>query len=139
MGVIKDIYAGGLITAGATQAATSGTVVQGFFFNNTLLSSFTSLGISTTATQSLDSFSTSTYRSARYFVQIVQGNNIQVSELSVFHDDTTSYISEYGISYNNGQLGSFDTQLVSPNVTLLWNANSSTAHIIKVSRMAITR
>jgi hypothetical protein len=138
IGITQDVYAGGLITAGATLSATSGTTVPAVFFNNTLLSSFTSNSITTTSTQNLDSFASATYRSARYFNQITAGTSIHISEISVFHDGTKAYINEYGISTNNGQLGTFDATLGGGNVTLTFTANTSSSMSVKMTRITLT-
>jgi hypothetical protein len=138
IGVVKDVYVGGTITAGATLAATTGTVVNGFFTNNTLIASFTSNVITGTAQVDLDFWSSTNYRSARYFVQIVDGANVHVSEISLFHDDVKAYINEYGIATNNGQLGSFDATIGGGNVTVKFTPTNATAMTIKMVRTTIS-
>jgi hypothetical protein len=138
IGVAKDVYAGGAITAGATQAATTGTVVNGFYTNNTLIASFTSNVITGTAQANLDFWSSTNYRSARYFVQITDGADVHVSEISLFHDGVKAYINEYGIATNNGQLGSFDATLGAGNVTVKFTPTNATAMTIKMVRTTIS-
>ena len=138
VGVVKDVYVGGVITAGATQAATPGSTVSGVFYNNTLLASYTSNAITSVATQNLDSFSGATYRSAKYFAQVTMGTNIHVSEISIMHDGTKAYLSEYGILTNNGQLGTFDATYSGGTATLTWAANTTTSHVVKLSRLSLT-
>jgi hypothetical protein len=138
IGVAKDVYAGGAITAGATQASTTGTVVNGFYTNNTLIASFTSNIITGTAQVNLDFWSSTSYRSARYFVQITDGSNVHVSEISLFHDGVKAYINEYGIATNNGQLGSFDATLGAGNVTIKFTPTNATAMTIKMFRTTIS-
>jgi hypothetical protein len=138
IGVTKDVFVGGTVTAGATQATTTGTVVNGFFSNNSLIASFTSNIITGTAQVNLDFWSSTSYRSARYFVQITDGSNVHVSEISLFHDGVKAYINEYGIATNNGQLGSFDATLGSGNVTVKFTPTSATAMTIKMVRTTIS-
>jgi hypothetical protein len=138
IGVVKDVYVGGTITAGATLAATTGTVVNGFFTNNTLIASFTSNVITGTAQVDLDFWSSTNFRSARYFVQIVDGANVHVSEISLFHDGVKAYINEYGIATNNGQLGSFDAIIGGGNVTVKFTPTNATAMTIKMVRTTIS-
>lgn len=135
IGVAKDILVGGSITVGS---ATANTVVPAILSNNVLLSSFTSNTISTTSTQNLDTFNAATYRTARYTIQIVDGSNIHVTEMTVFHDGTNVFINEYGISTNNGQLGTFDAQLAAGSVTLKFTPTAATSMVIKVVRFSIT-
>ena len=138
VGISRDVVVGGAVTAGVTGAATSGTSVSGFYSNNTLLASFTSVAISGTGQVSLDAFSSTVYRSARYFIQIVDGANVHISEISLFHDGVKAYLSEYGISTNNGQLGSFDATWDSSNVTVKFTPVNATAMVIKMTRTTIT-
>ncbi len=138
VGVVKDVYVGGVITAGATQAVTTGSTVSGVFYNNTLLASYTSNPITSVASQNLDAFSGAAYRSAKYFAQVTMGSNIHVTEISVMHDGTKAYLSEYGILTNNGQLGTFDATYTGGNVTLIWAANTTTSHVVKLTRLTLT-
>ena len=138
IGLSKDLIVGGQITAGYTQAATSGTSVSSLYSNNNLQASFTS-GVITGNTQvNLDTFSSTVFRSAKYFVQIVDGSNIHISEISVFHDGVNAYINEYGISSNNGQLGVFDATWNSTTVTIKFRPTNATNMIIKMVRTTIT-
>lgn len=138
VGVIKDVFVGGTVTAGATLAATSSTVVPAMFSNNFLLSSYTSGIISGITKVDLDSYSSTVYRSARYFVQIVDGADVHISEISLFHDGVKAYINEYGIATNNGQLGVFDAELTLGNVIVNFTPNTATNMIIKMVRIGIS-
>jgi hypothetical protein len=138
VGVVKDVFVGGAITAGATLAATSSTVVPAMFSNNFLLSSYTSGIISGVTKVDLDSYSSVVYRSARYFVQIVDGSNIHISEISLFHDGVKAYINEYGIATNNGQLGTFDAELTLGNVIVNFTPDNATNMQIKMVRIGLT-
>ena len=135
IGVGKDAVIGGTLLVGPTVA---NTVVPAVLSNNVLLSSFTSNSISGTAAQNLDTFSAATYRTARYTIQIVDGANIHVTEMTVFHNGTNVYLNEYGISTNNGPLGVFDANLSAGSVTLTFTPTGATAMVIKVVRLGIT-
>lgn len=50
----------------------------------------------------IDSWSSATYRSAKYLVQLTQGSKYQVSEVLVIHDGTTAYLTEYAVVESNG-------------------------------------
>ena len=136
--VSKDVMVGGSITSGITAAATSGTTVSALFSNNTLLATYTSGAITGSTQVNLDTFSSTIYRSARYFVQIVDGSKIHISELSVFHDGTAAYLSEYGISTNQGQLGVFDASWDASNVIIKFTPSGATSMYIKMVRTTIT-
>ena len=124
---------GNLNVGGAGNFGSSGVTV-----GNTLISSYTSGNITTNATQNLDTFTTSTYRSAKYTVQVVDGTKIHVTEMMVYHDNTTVYMVEYGISSNTGELGAFDATLAAGTITLTFTPNyTPTAMVIKANRSAI--
>lgn len=138
VGVTKDVYVGGAITAGATLAGTPNQVVPALYSNNLLLSSYTSSSISGSTKTSLDAYSTSTYRTSKYLVQITDGANFHVTEVAVFHNGTNVYFNEYGMFYNNGSLGSFDAEISGGNVVLTFTPTSASAMVIKVVRMTIS-
>jgi hypothetical protein len=124
------------VTVGASSTQ---TVVPSVFSNNVLYSSYTSQFIVTNSLISLDTFSSSAYRSAKYFVQIVDGTKIQVEEIVLFHDGTNVYMTEYAAMNNTGSLGDFDATIGGGTVTLNFTANySPTSMTIKVVRTAIT-
>lgn len=136
--ITKDVTVGGAITVGVTAAATPNTVVPAIYSNNLLMATFTSGAIAGNSQVDLDAFSSSVYRSARYFVQIVDGANVHISEISLFHDGVKAYINEYGIATNNGQLGSFDATLGGGNVTVKFTPTAASSMIIKMVRIGVT-
>lgn len=113
-------------------------ISESLFVKNTQLSSYRSSTISSNSTQNLDTFSTSTFRSIRYFIQIVDGTKIHITEMTLFHDNTLLYKNEYGISTNAGELGSFDANIVGGVATLTFTPNyTPTQMVITMSRLAI--
>jgi hypothetical protein len=113
-------------------------ISESLFVKNTQLSSYRSSVISTNSTQNLDTFSTSTFRSIRYFIQIVDITKIHITEMTLFHDNTSIYKNEYGISTNAGELGSFDASISGGIATLTFVPNyTPTQMIITMSRLAI--
>ena len=108
---------------------------------------YTSPTLVTSAQQTLDSFGTDNYQSAKYFVQVVdttaagQPNKMYVTELIVFHDGNGSvYISEYGMASNTGDLGNFDAVVSGQNVLLTFTPNyTPTSMVIKLHRVTLSR
>lgn len=135
VGIVKDVFVGGMLTVGAI---TSATVVPALFSNNVLLSSYTSNIINTITTQNLDTFNAAVYRTARYTIQIVDGSSVHATEMTVFHDGANAYATEYGIVFNNGILGTFDVTLAAGTVTLKFTPFSATSMVIKIVRSLIT-
>jgi hypothetical protein len=50
----------------------------------------------------IDSWLTSTYRSAQYVIQITQGTKYQQSTFIVLHDNTLAYVTEFAVVESNG-------------------------------------
>ena len=99
-----------------------------------------STGVTTTATSSetpIDTFSTSTYRCAKYFVQITKGTSYHTTEIVVVHDGTATYNTEYATLKNNELLSTFDTDINTGNVRLLATPTSSSSTTFKIVRTLI--
>jgi hypothetical protein len=144
VGLGGAVYAGGTVTAGGAPVASA--TVSGFVTNNALIATYTSPAINTTSTQNLDTFSTSTYRTAKYLVQLVDTGaaipRVHTTEMMIFHDGGNVYKSEYGIVSNVGELGTFDAIISGGNVQLQFTPSFPTltpsALTIKVYRTGIT-
>ena len=97
-------------------------------------------GVTTTTTSSetsIDNFLASTYRSAKYMVQITEGTSYHATEISVIHDGTTTYNTEYGTIKTNELLSTFDTDIDSGNVRLLATPTSASPTTFKIVRTLI--
>ena len=136
MGLAKSITLGGSITAGTSSA---GSVVNALFSNNNLQSSYTSSAITTSALVNLDTYSGSSYRTAKYIVQIVDGVKIHAEEILLFHDGTNAFLTEYAVATSTGELGSFDAVYSGGTMTLTFTPNyTPSSMVIKVARTAMT-
>lgn len=93
--------------------------------------------VATTTATSVDSWSATVIRSAKYIVQIKQGTNYSVHEILVIHDGTTTYKTEYGVLETNGALATFTSDILSGNVRLLVTMGSSASATINISRELI--
>lgn len=126
-------------TSGTFGTAASNAVVAGIYSNNSVYASFTSNAISSSAQVSLDNYSSTVFRTAKYVVQIVDGTKVHVAEYLLFHDGTLVYLTPYAVSSNTGELGTFDAQISGGIVTLLFTPSyTPTSMIIKVVRTGIT-
>lgn len=83
-----------------------------FIFDSTATFSTTSSG------QTLDSFSATDYRSAKYIIQAFSGADVHVTELLLTHDDTTVYKSESNTTYSTSSLITLDASISSGNVVV---------------------
>jgi hypothetical protein len=143
-----NLRTGDNITAGT---AATGIPVVGFVSNNATVASYTSsaLGAATTSTaQLLDVWSTGTYRSARYSVQLVDTgftpNRVHFTEIVLLHDGAANvYKSEYGVVTNIGELGTFDATVTGNGIQLTFQPTWPTitppsALVVKALRTTIS-
>ena len=115
------------------------TARSGVFFGSPTVSAIiTNSATTTTESQtSIDSFSASTYRSAKYQVQITRGSEYQVTEISIVHDGSDSYGTEYATLKTGAILSTFSTDISGGNVRLLATPSSSTSTVFKFTKTAI--
>ena len=142
VGIGGSVNIQGALTVGPT---TTGSVVASFFGNNFAEASYTSGIINSGQAgviQYLDQFSSSTYRTAEYMLQVVDTGttppNIHVQKLLVFHDGVNIYETEYAIMTNNGELGEFETMYTGTNVALTFRPTSPQAMTVKMVRFSLT-
>jgi len=78
-------------------------------------------GVTTTTSSqfALDSFLKSSFRSAKYQIQIDQGSSYQTTEFLVVHDGSTTYNTEFAIVKSGGVLSTFDSDISGNYVRLL--------------------
>jgi len=94
--------------------------------------------LSTVSTSTIDSFLITTYRSARYQVQISQGTDYQCTDLLLIHNDSTASLIESGSVATNNYLATFSTTISGSNLLLQVDMANSASATIKVVRYAVT-
>ena len=78
-----------------------------------------------TAQVAIDNFSSTSYRSAKYYVQMTSGSSYHVIELSLVHNGTTVYLSQYGEIFSTSSLGTFDATITGSTLSLFLTATNS--------------
>jgi hypothetical protein len=81
----------------------------------------------------IDSFSTTAYRSAKYIVQVTNGTNFQTQEALVVHNGTTPQINSYGLVQTNGNLGILSASISGSTVSVQFTAANAT-NTVRISR-----
>ena len=97
----------------------------------------TEVTVSTTASVVIDSFLSTDFRSAKYFIQVTSaGTAFSVAEINLVHYSNTVYSTQYGLVNTSGTLGSFtaDLSIVDSIVRLYFTASAATNKTIKVLR-----
>lgn len=89
--------------------------------------------------QTIDTFPTSSYRSAKYLVQITDNvsNYYHVTELLLIWNTSTVQKVEYAVVTTAGELGTIDADINSGNVRLLFTASDAHNRTIKYHRTLI--
>jgi hypothetical protein len=93
--------------------------------------------VSTTASVVIDSFLSTDFRSAKYFIQVSSaGTAFSAVEINLIHHSNTVYSTQYGLVNTGGTLGSFtaDLSIVDSIVRLYFTASAATNKTIKVLR-----
>jgi hypothetical protein len=97
----------------------------------------TQVTVATTASVVIDSFLSTDFRSAKYFIQISSGGTaFSAVEINLIHHSNTVYSTQYGLVSTGGSLGSFtaDLSIVDSIVRLYFTASAATNKTIKVLR-----
>lgn len=96
----------------------SGTLITDSFSSNSIITINTNQVLrSNTVTSSsasetvFDSWSASTYRSAKYFVQATNDSQYHVIELSLVHNGTDVFLTQYGEIKTGSTLATFDASI----------------------------
>jgi hypothetical protein len=112
--------------------STSGALIGSSLTSNTAVTINTNAVYKSTvvttsaATQfTLDSFSTTAYRSAKYLVQVSSGSSYELLELTLIHDGTTVYLSQYGNIKTGATLSVFDASISTGTLSLLATPNNA--------------
>jgi hypothetical protein len=119
-----DVMTGALSTSGALIGAslTSNTIAT---INTNAVYESTAVTTAAATQFTLDSFSSTAYRSAKYLVQISSGSAYELLELALIHDGTTVYLSQYGNIKTGATLGVFDATISTGTLSLLATPNNA--------------
>ena len=90
------------------------------------------LTTSATGQATVMSISASTYRSASYQIQAVQGSSYNMTTINVIHDGTNTYMNEFGTLNQPAGIATFSTDINSGALRLLGYPASSSSTTFKV-------
>ena len=87
----------------------------------------------------VDSFSATAFRTAKYLVQIVNSTDgdYQSLEIVLFHDGSTVYLTQYASIFDNGAQATFDADISGGNVRLRATPASTDTMAYKYIRTTI--
>ncbi len=84
----------------------------------------------------VDSFSKTTYRTAKYLVSITSNSQYHGSEVLVLHDGTTAFSTEYATIFSNNSLAVISANLNNANVELIVTP-TYTAGTVQIKRITL--
>ncbi len=87
-----------------------------------------------TSQVTIDDFAGGTYRAAEYQISMKAGTDYAISRLTVIHDGTTAYLTEYDSATTNGFLVNYDAVYNAGTVELKAAPTSATITEFKISR-----
>ena len=96
--------------------------------------------VASSAQTPMDTFSSTTYRSAKYFVQIkdTENSRYEIIELNITHDGSSAYISVSGsVSTSTSSLSSFDADISGGNVRVLVTPAGGGSYTYKFQRILL--
>ena len=126
-------HAGSTTTVSATSTSGGSTTVNAYRVNLTRGEGASS------ASAVLDSVSASTYRSAKYNVQVVDetSGNYEILECNVMHDGSSAYVAEFGNTGSSTGLITITADINSGNLRLIGAINNLNDHVVKVVRRVV--
>lgn len=126
---------GGDVRILATPSSSENTT---FKFNKILIStggSNTTTTVLTTITPTqVDSFVTGTYNSAKFEIEVTRGSSVQLSTLSLIHNNISVYLTEYAILKTDETLASFDATIEGSNISINATSTSATLTTYKIRK-----
>ncbi len=93
--------------------------------------------MTTTSATTIASHPAATYRTIKYIVQLTQGTYYHSTEVSLIHDGSTVYITEYGTLFNSSALGTLDATTSSGNILLKLTPGSNSSLTARVVSTAV--
>ena len=121
------------VTVSATSTSGGSTTVNAYRVNLTRGPGTSS------ATATLDSVSATSYRGAKYNVQVVDsaGGNYECFEVNVVHDGSTAYTSVFGNVGNTVDLITISADINAGNLRLRGAISNTNDHVVTVVRRVI--
>ena len=113
---------------------TPGTTVFSMPIGGGIVSNDANVSVASANTlTTLDTVPNSTYRSAKYIIQVTNGTNFQAMEALMVQNGTTATITTYGVVQTNGNLGILSATVSSSN-TLVQFVAANASNQVRVYR-----
>ena len=129
------------LTGYTSQTVNGNVIIQGSItlLDGSQIKDSNSVYSTTTANQTLDIFSSTQFRTAKYLIQATANTDVHVTEVLITHNDTNVYLTEYGTTYSN-TLITIDSTIGGGLVTLIVTPiySATTIDLIRTSLISRT-
>lgn len=136
-----NLTAGLLAVTNNATFSSNVSVSKILLINNVHYSSNTYTFNNSTTRAIVDIFDTASYRSAEYLIQVTDPTttprSYQITKMTVIHDNTTPYSTEYSNIYTNIPMGTFDVNIDTANNFQLRFTPTTANSVVKLSRTSI--
>lgn len=134
-GAFNKANSGTILAQAAFDKANTQDIVVNSITSNTTISLPYSSRVSGNVTAAsadtlIDSFDKTTFRSAKYELQMTSDNGIHVVEMRIMQDGTNTYTTQYGEMYTTIPLGSFTSNVSSGLVNLYFSPLIDTVEVV---------
>jgi hypothetical protein len=136
--VEEDLSVGGTVSAGAIVSNTSVESYNVIWEGNA--AAFGNTASTSGATQiTIDTFSTTAYRTAHYIVQVTDNTNSQYhsAQIMLIHDGVNVYKTEYNEIYTASMLGNFDASITGGILSVSFTPNAATNKTLRMIRTTV--
>lgn len=123
-------------TLSGTETLSNKTFSDDVTVEGTIISSPTTVSVGNSATV-IDSFSSATYRGAKYIITIRHDTEYNIVEALLVHNGTTATVTVYGEVATSNSLGDISANISSSTVQLIYTGTSASNHV-KVASTYIT-
>jgi hypothetical protein len=94
--------------------------------------------LTTTSETAVATLSSTTYRSAKFMIQVTRGSEYQVTEALMIHDGTDAFVTVYGTMFTGSTaLATFDADISGGSMRLLATSATTASTVYKISLTAI--
>ena len=94
--------------------------------------------LTTTTETAVATLSSTTYRSAKFMIQVTRGSEYQVTEALMIHDGTDAFVTVYGTMFTgSAALATFDADISGGSMRLLATSATTASTVYKISLTAM--
>lgn len=126
-----------VLNGDTVEVVTTGVPVSTLATNN--IDENTATTTTTISNQVIDTWSSTTYRTAKYILQAVNGSDVHSTEILLNHNQSDVFITEYATIYSNNSLFTVSAQINSGNLELIVTPTNTNTTFDLVRTLLVAR